>query len=114
MSRAKPASAESLPGGTEANSIASATPAARTATTASRTSALFCPEGGGRSLRGVGSMRLFYSPSRGDWTPPYPCEPNFLELRKAEVQLRRIPLPRLSEKGASDALSVDLAGIRRP
>ena len=29
-------------------------------------------------------------------------------------ELPRIPVPRLSEKGASDALSVDLAGIRRP
>jgi hypothetical protein len=29
-------------------------------------------------------------------------------------ELRRIPLLRLSEKGAIDALSVALAGIRRP
>ncbi len=60
MSRAKPASAESLPGGTEASSSANATPAARTATTASSRRGLFCQEGGGGSFRGVCSMRILY------------------------------------------------------
>src|SRR5215211_4773180 len=92
MSRAKPASAESLPGGTEANSIASAAPAAKTATTASSRSGLFCREGEVRSLRGVGSIRIFYSLNRGDGTPRYSCGPNFLELRQGEVRLSPGPM----------------------
>jgi hypothetical protein len=31
----------------------------------------------GRSLRGVLSMRVFYSANRGDRILSYPCEPNF-------------------------------------
>jgi hypothetical protein len=42
-----------------------------------------------RSLRGVGSMLIFYSPNRGEGTPRQPCAPNFLEPRKTEGQLRR-------------------------
>jgi hypothetical protein len=63
MSRAKPASAESLDGGWEANSRASATPPTRTDATASSKSGPFCREEGERSLRGVGSMTVFYSPN---------------------------------------------------
>jgi hypothetical protein len=114
ISRAKPASAESLPGGTEANSIASAVPAAKTATTASSRSGLFCLLGEGRSLRGVGSIRIFYSPNRSDGTPRYSCAPNFRELRKAEVQLPRILLLRLSEKGKRVPRSWISEGAKRP
>jgi hypothetical protein len=70
MSRAKPASAESLPRGWEVNSSASATPAASMDTAASNTSGPFSRGERGRSLGGVGSMPLFYSPNRGDRTPP--------------------------------------------
>ena len=66
ISRAKPASAESLDGGWEANSSASAMHAATKDTTASSTSSVFCQEDGERSLRGVLSMRVFYSPNRPD------------------------------------------------
>jgi hypothetical protein len=65
ISRAKPASAESLAGSWEAKSSASATPAASKDTTASSTSGVFCQEDGERSLRGVLSMPVFYSPNRG-------------------------------------------------
>jgi hypothetical protein len=37
----------------------------------------------------------------------------FLFREPSQGEVPRIHLPRLSEKGASDALSVDLAGIRR-
>jgi hypothetical protein len=47
-----------LPGGWEANSSASATPAVRTKAKASSTRGVLCRDGEGRSLRVVGSMGL--------------------------------------------------------
>src|SRR5215218_6460138 len=96
MSRAKPASAESSPGGWEANSSASATPAATKDTTASSTSGVFCREDGERSLEGVVSMAVFYSPNRGGVTHQAKTSLlslNFLELRHGEVR-RIYPLGR--------------------
>jgi hypothetical protein len=43
-------------------------------------------------LRVVGSMRIFYSPNRGDGTTRYSCGPNFLELRQGEVRLSPGPM----------------------
>src|SRR5215208_208580 len=112
MSRAKPASAESLSGGTEANSSASAMLAARVATTASSRSGLFCREGG-RSLRDVCSISVFYSPNRGDRTPPHPCEPNCGDRRRTRIS------PALASRAGENvphrrALGGDLAPSRAP
>src|SRR5215212_1334222 len=65
ISRAKPASAESLPGGWEANSSASATPAADKDTTASSTSGVFCREDGERSLRDAPPRPFSHAASSG-------------------------------------------------
>src|SRR5215203_3840686 len=89
ISRAKPASAESLPGGWEASSSASATPPATKDTTATTTNGVFWWEDGERSLGGVLSMAVFYSPNRVGVT--HQAKTSLLSLNFGE--LRHDPSP---------------------
>src|SRR5215204_530025 len=68
MSRAKPTSAESSPGGLLKSSV-SATAARAVATSPSTRRAPFRRRQGERFFRGVDSMPVFYPPDRGDVLP---------------------------------------------